>query len=144
MKFVLLFILLAIVGFSSGSYCPTYLPPRGDETCGFTRDDALKCIMDHVNTDGNDFISYDEVTAAIANYAPWYIRMLSWMINTKEVFDDCDYNNDSRITRRDWIMSKDTCLGDQASLCTFSMVLSLHNWRIKKNVNIVNKNNSLK
>ena len=118
MRVIVLFLFVVLVSVL-GNSCPTYLPPRNDATCGFTRDQAYQCIVAHVNTDGDQVISKPEVDAAIRNIAPWYIRALSWFVGTGDVFRDCDYDGNGVVSPRDWEMTADTCLGTPEGRCTF-------------------------
>ena len=95
------------------------MPPLSDDTCGFTRSDALQCMRKYVDSDHNDRITTAELEESITKYAPAWMRALSWFVGVERVMEDCDYNEDGVLTPRDLELSTEKCFPKQENLCTF-------------------------
>lgn len=125
MKLVLLFLMMVVVAVNcdAGKWfnLRSFFPPFHDKNCGFTRNDALQCALEHgdINHDGK--LTQSEMHHAMETLVPKYIRTLAWFggINIERVLKDCDYNKDGVLTPRDWEMSVKKCMPKQENLCEF-------------------------
>ena len=115
--------LLALVVLAS-AWRPSWIPPLSDDTCGFSRADGLACLRAHVDANHDDRITSDELSVAIANYLPAYLRALSWFAGTDKALRDCDANGDGVLTPSDWNTVSATCMPTQATLCTLQWLCS--------------------
>jgi hypothetical protein len=114
-----LFLVLCLFGSLAVAWRPSWVPPIWDESCTFGRNDAFACITKYIDVSPkNDQITKSEIDAAIATYAPAYVRALSWFVGTEKVFSSCDYNKDGVLTPRDWKLSGEHCLPHKRNLCT--------------------------
>jgi hypothetical protein len=94
------------------------------DSCGFTRDDALRCLTKHVDVNHDGVIDAAEFERAKQRYMPqrakavmWAARKLGYDVTLKQVLEGCDANKDGRFTREDWMASAKTCLPFPADLC---------------------------
>lgn len=112
-------LVVAIDGFSFSSMYTRYMPPVYDETCTFTRVDALKCFVKYVDVAPRDGgISPDEARLAINRYSTPPIQALFWGWGTKQLFKACDKDGNGVITPKDWLGSKKTCMPHKRNMCS--------------------------
>ena len=98
------------------------VPPLNDDTCKFTRKDALKCAHNHGDNNRNQSLTLEEINTALDTLVPWWIRKLPSIltgVDAARVMRDCDYNKDGVLTPRDWEMATETCMPRQQDLCKF-------------------------
>ena len=109
-KILVFFVLVAVASCSWFEH-----PPLFDRKCGFTRKDALQCVLDHgdINHDGK--LTKAELEHILDVLAP----KAKWLVNIKRTMKDCDYNKDGVLSPRDWKLSNKTCMPKQRHLCTF-------------------------
>lgn len=91
------------------------------QCCGFTRDDALNCVLKYGDTNKDGELTEEEIKHALDTLVPSYIKPVLWIkgVNAKRVLKDCDYDKNGILTPRDWEMSKKTCMPTQQNLCYF-------------------------
>jgi EF hand len=124
---VALLIMLAV-----GARANWFLP---DDTCKWTREDAITCIGRHVDTNHDGWVSRAELASARTRYtgsaAHWLMSGLGWLqrnlsvgidVSAKKVFADCDYDHDGKLTPDDFRKSDKTCLPSQTALCMLKKV----------------------
>lgn len=106
-----------------------------DNTCVWSREDAIRCIEKHVDTDHNGWVSQAELSEARKRFAGTGAQMLvsglGWLqrhlsigvdVSDAKTFKDCDYNHDHRLTADDFRKASATCLPSQAALCMLKRV----------------------
>ena len=111
---------ISMMGFDSG------------DTCGYTRDDALRCIATYVDTNKDKEISAEEFEHAKASYLPrqarvatWIARRMGYDITIKDVMWGCDVNKDNHLTLSDWEQGAKVCLPGKADLCKLKTVCDI-------------------
>jgi hypothetical protein len=111
---------ISMMGFDSG------------DTCGYTRDDALRCIATYVDTNKDKEISAEEFEHAKASYLPrqarvatWIARRMGYDITIKDVMWGCDVNKDGHLTLSDWEQGAKVCLPGKADLCKLKTVCDI-------------------
>ena len=102
------------------------------DACGFTREDALVCIKQYIDRNGNGEISEEEFRYAKQHYVPerlkrleWAVSKLGWDYTLQKILPACDANKDGKLTVSDWMASKDTCLPGKADLCKIQYVCQI-------------------
>ena len=118
-----LIVLLCVVALSHGwslsQFYYDVMPPITDESCGFTRQDAAKCLAKYVDVAPRDGgISPKEVRLAIKSYSSAPIRALFWGLGTKQIYKACDADHNGRITMKDWFKTSKTCLPFKRNMCS--------------------------
>lgn len=100
-----------------------------NDTCTFTRLEALACIVDYVDFDRNGQISEQEFLKAQDMYIPYAAKKLEWLVSKfglnidyKFLMKQCDYNKDGILSAYDFLHSGKTCLINQGELCLFESV----------------------
>ena len=95
------------------------MPPVLDESCNFTRTDALHCLSDYVDVAPKDGgITPKEARLAIKRYSTGPIRALFWGLGTKEIWKACDADHNGVITPKDWIATRHTCMPAKKNMCS--------------------------
>ena len=99
--------------------CSWLFPPTSDNKCGFTRGDALNCVIRHGDLNHDGQLTRDEIRHALNTLVPGYIKPLSWFagMTMTRIMKDCDVDGNGVLTPRDWEMSKKTCMPTQETLC---------------------------
>lgn len=102
------------------------------DKCGYTRDDALKCIAVYVDTNGDKEISAAEFDHAKEAYLPKQARAAQWIahkmgfdVTIHDVMRGCDMNGDGHLTLDDWVEGADSCLPGKADLCKLKTVCDI-------------------
>ncbi len=111
--------------------------------CGFTRQDALECIKQHVDANHDNEISCEEFQRAKTLFLPpraraalWIAKKLGMDVQFEQVLYGeyvmmlcdlskpnllskigCDFNKDCRFTEEDWLASQKKCLPGASDLC---------------------------
>ncbi len=113
------FLAIGAHGFSFGSLYNKYMPPVYDDSCHFTRVDALECFVKYVDVDPRDGgISPHEAQLAIQRFSTPPIQALFWGWGTKQLFKACDKDGNGVITPKDWMASQKTCMPHKRNLCS--------------------------
>ena len=97
-------------------------PPLHDETCKYTRMDALRCALKYGDQNKDNVLTVDEIQHALDTLVPWYIRDAPEFlthVGVDRILNDCDFNKDGVLTPRDWELSVKTCMPKQQDLCQF-------------------------
>jgi len=119
---IFLFIIVFTV---STTHCLSWFPPLWDTKCGFTRSDALACVLKYGDINNDEKLTPKEIGRALDKLVPGWIKELSWFthVTVKQTMKDCDYNKDGVITPSDWDMDgkqeKPKCIPTKKHLCTF-------------------------
>lgn len=94
------------------------------DTCGFTRDDALKCIKKYVDYNHDNKIDCSEFIRAKTLFMPTAMKLalrvaakFGWDVKFEQVMYGCDTNHDCEFTEDDWIKGAKMCLPFRADLC---------------------------
>jgi len=102
------------------------------EECGYTRDDALQCLKDHVDANHDQIIEESEFERAKRKYLPaqakaavWVATRIGLMVKFKQIVHDCDADKDGVLTMSDWKHSEKTCLATKYALCMLKTVCDL-------------------
>lgn len=124
-----IFLLVAAAGVARANW---FLP---EDTCKWTREDAIACIGQHVDTNHDGWVSREELKEARTRYAGsagrWLMSGLGWIqrrfsvgidTSAKKVFEDCDYDHDGKLTSDDFRKADKTCLPSQMALCMLKKV----------------------
>lgn len=110
-----------------------------DSNCAWSRQDAVECMRRHVDTDRDDAISIAELDAARNKFEGAVLKTLEWFVgwgidtSTKKVLEDCGgYPHNRtwterelralRLTIKQFLRNKKTCLPTQISLCMLKFV----------------------
>lgn len=100
-----------------------------DDSCVFTREDAIDCLAKHVDTDHNGWISAQELDTARRRYAGPVLKMATFVlgalhfdVSTETTFKNCDFDHDGHLTADDFRKSVKTCLPDQRGMCILKSV----------------------
>lgn len=117
-----LFLLLFLVTFSQASWWPF------DESCEFTRDDALKCMISKVDLNHDGKITIEEIDQAkkkmLSGKIGTILRGFLWTfrITNEKILHDCDYNGDGVFTPEDFRLSTRSCLPKKWHLCQLKKI----------------------
>lgn len=94
--------------------------------CSFSREDAIKCFAEYIDTNKDGVISIEELDHLRSKYDAKG-SMMSWFewaagkggidTSTATLIRDCDENKDGRFTPDDFRKSTKTCLPSRWSLC---------------------------
>lgn len=95
----------------------SFFPPINTKDCGFTREDAVKCLKLNVDINGDSVVESSELRQRIKENFSWPIRMLMYWINIDAALRDCDYDQDGKISIDDFRKSADTCIARPEDLC---------------------------
>ena len=120
MKLILLFIVCVI-----SVNALSWMPPLYTTNCGFTRADALNCVLKYGDTNKDGKLTRPEIKHALDVLVPNWIKKLSWFtgVTVDQTMSDCDYNEDGVITVSDWtedgLQDKPKCMPTKKNLCTF-------------------------
>lgn len=106
--------------------------------CTFSRQDAVKCLSDYVDTNHDGAISIAELRIAKKRFTPYSLQAMGWLakklhydISIRKVVKDCrvapfpkDGKLDSSIyfTPDDFLKTAKTCLPTQLALCQLKKV----------------------
>ena len=118
---LLLILLLSstVDAWSLSKYYYQVMPPITDESCSFTRTDALHCFNKYVDVNPHDGgISPQEAQDAISRYSTPPIRALFWGWGSSQIFKACDTDKNGLITAKDWIESEKTCMPHKKNMCS--------------------------
>ncbi len=101
--------------------CTSWFPPRHDKKCGYTRSDALACVLEYGDLNHDGKLTVDELDHALDALVPSYLKTLKWVgiVSVKKIMKDCDYDKNGILTPRDWQLSNKTCMPKQEDLCKF-------------------------
>jgi hypothetical protein len=97
-----------------------------NDTCAFTRPEALACIVNYIDVNHDGQIDKQEFDRAKRLFLPAQARALSWFMKKTHIFDinfefakkQCDADCDGVLSPWDFLNAK-TCLINQGELCVF-------------------------
>lgn len=106
--------------------------------CTFSREDAVQCLSNYVDTDHNGQISIAELRVAKKRFTPysmqavgWLVKKLHYDISIRKVVHDCrvaPFPEDGKLdpsiyfTSKDFMMTAKSCLPTQFALCQLKKV----------------------
>jgi len=99
-----------------------------EENCAYTREQAIACFSEYVDTNHDGKISLDEIYAAENKYMGWALKMLRWVvswaidIDPKSILRDCGPNEHNEFTADSFRRTAKTCIASQEALCMVKAV----------------------
>jgi hypothetical protein len=119
---MILLLILAVV--SSGNALEWNLLWSRWTTCDYTKEDAVKCLEETIDTNKDRAVSRGEFFAAVVENPSMLVRALSWAktMMANKLFAQCDYNQDGVITARDLKLAEKTCLHSKQELCMMQWI----------------------
>lgn len=99
------------------------------DTCQFTREQSLQCLVDYVDLNHDGQIEESEFDYAKSHYLPpaaqrleRIAESLGFKIPFSQLLRDCDPNHDGILTSWDWMHSQKTCLPTQGEMCKLKTI----------------------